>query len=111
MNAPLYIFNLFAKVISDVPAWAILKELDLESTMLEDDLWHHHLPLTQEAFSILRFCQFVRAARTGHEICSVEALPPDQMEFYKTTVVRLIHANQLPLSAADQFDHTFSIAV
>jgi hypothetical protein len=110
MNAPFYIFDLFARMITDVPAREVIHELDLESKMLEHDLWRRHLPLTQEAFSILRFCQFVRAAKTGREMCFVDALPPDHIEFYKTTVVRLIQANELPLSATNQFDHIFVMA-
>lgn len=110
MDASFHIFDLFVRIIADVPARVIVKELDLQCRMLENELWRHHQPLTQEAFSILRFGQFVRAAKTGRAVCSVEAIPPDHLEFYKTTVVRLIHANELPLAAADQFDHTFTVA-
>lgn len=110
MNASFHMFDLFVRIIADVPARAIIEELDLQCGMLENELWRYHQPLTQEAFSILRFGQFVRAAKTGRDICSVEEIPPDHLEFYKTTVVRLIHANELPLSAADQFDHTFTLA-
>lgn len=111
MDATFHIFDLFERIIGDLPAPAIIKELDLQCEMLEQVQWRHHLPLTQEAFSILRFGQFVRAAKAGVDMCSVEALPPGHLEFYKTTVVRLIHARELPLSATDQFDHTFTIAV
>jgi hypothetical protein len=111
MSKPFHIFDLFAKVITDVPAQWVINELDLESKMLEHELWRRHLPLTQEAFSILRFCKFVHAAKTGHDMCFVESLPPDHIEFYKTTVVRLIQANELPLSATDQFDHVFVLAI
>jgi hypothetical protein len=110
MHAPFHIFDLFTRMITDVPASGILNELDLESRMLENDLWRRHLPMTREAFSILRFCQFVHAVKTGQKMCSVQELPPDHIEFYKTTVVRLIHANELPFSAAEQFDHTFIMA-
>ncbi|HEV2329918.1 MAG TPA: hypothetical protein VGY56_14145 [Verrucomicrobiae bacterium] len=109
MNPPRHIFELFTRIIADVPARAIIRELDLECEMLEDDLRRHHRPLTRDSFSILRFGQFVRAAKIGREICSVTALPPDHLEFYKTTVVRLIQARELPLSATDQFDHTFAV--
>lgn len=98
-------------MIAEVPARAIINELDAERVMLEEDLWRRHLPSTHEAFSILRFAKFVRAAKTGQEMCSVEALPPDHIEFYKTTVVRLIQADELPIAAASQFDQTFTIAV
>jgi hypothetical protein len=110
MNAPFHIFDLFVRMITDVSAREVIDELDLERKMLEQDLWRRHLPLTQEAFSILRFCQFVHTAKTGGEMCSVEAVPPEHIEFYKTTVVRLIQANELPLSATDQFDHVFVMA-
>ena len=111
MSARFHIFDLFSRMISDAGAGAIVEELDLECRMLEDEQWRRHLPLTPEEFSILRFGQFIRAARTGREMCSVEAVPPDHIEFYKTTVLRLIQANELPIAAASQFDQTFTIAV
>jgi hypothetical protein len=110
MEMPIRIFDLFTRIIDDAPAGAVLKELELECEMLERDHWRQQKPLTQENFSILRFGRFVHAAKAGREICFVEALPPGHLTFYKHTVLRLIRANELPLSAADQFDHTFSIA-
>lgn len=111
MRAPFHIFDLFAGMLTDVPARKVMDELDLEGKMLEQNVWRCRLPLTREAFSILRFCKFVRAAKTGGDMCFVEAVSPDHLEFYKTTIVRLFQANELPLSATNQFDHVFVTAV
>jgi hypothetical protein len=110
MNTPFNIFELFTKWIADVPACAIMNALDLECRMLQGDLGSHHLPLMEDALSILRFGQFVRAVKAGGEICSM-ALPRDHLEFYKNTLVRLIQVNELPTSAANRFDQAFTIAV
>ncbi|HEV2318542.1 MAG TPA: hypothetical protein VGV18_02250 [Verrucomicrobiae bacterium] len=107
---PSHNFDLFAGIVSDLPAGAIINELDVECEMIEAGLWRSHRPLTQDAFSILRFGQFVHAAKTGHEMFSVKAIPRKHFEFYKTTIARLIHENDLPLSAADQFDRTFTVS-
>jgi hypothetical protein len=38
-------------------------------------------------------------------------LPPEHIEFYKETIVRLVQANELPPGAMGQFDFAFSPAV
>lgn len=110
MQAHCHIFPIFTNLLAETPARAVLRELEIQCRMLEDDLWHHHVPLSHEGFSILRFGQFIRAVKDGQRMCFVDEIPPDHIEFYKTTIARLIDANELPLSAADQFDHTFLIA-
>ena len=110
MDAASHIFGVFVTIIADLPARRVITELDLQCRMLEHDLWDGRRPLTQEAFSILRFGQFVRAAKMGRDTCAVEAVPRGHLAFYKTTLIRLIHANELPPSATEQFNHTFSVA-
>src|ERR1700691_1381187 len=101
------VFELFAKVIRGLPPQGILKALEIECLMLKNDLENHHLPLPEDAFSIFYFREFVRAIALGHILHPVKPLPPDHIEFYKETIVRLVKANELPQAALDQFDYAF----
>jgi hypothetical protein len=106
---PLHHFDLFARTITDLPVWAVVRALDLECKMLQDDFEHQRLTLSDDAFSILYFRQFVRMAKFDEPMSCVKPLPPDHVEFYKKTIVRLVHSNQLPPSAMEQFDHRFHL--
>jgi hypothetical protein len=101
------LFELFAKMVAGLPVRAILKVLDLECLMLEADAVNHRLAFPEDAHSILCFQQFVQTARTGRAMRYLKLLPPDQIEFFKETTVRLVLADELPPSALAQFDHAF----
>lgn len=105
----LQVFDLFAKMITGLPPRAVLKALDLECKMLEDDIQNHHLVLAEDAFSIICFRQFVRMAKQGEAMRCIKPLSPDHVEFYKQTIVRLVHADELPPAAMEQFDYTFPV--
>jgi hypothetical protein len=103
----LRVFELFAKMITDVPAQGVFKALDIECQMLKSDVEHNRLPLPEDAFSIFYFREFVHAAKLGRPLSSSKPLPPDHVEFFKKTIARLVQANELPQSAAEQFDCAF----
>jgi hypothetical protein len=102
-------FKLFTRTIASVPAKAVIKLLDLECHMLQSDFEHDRLAASEDANSVLFFWRFVQMAKCGEVMHGVRPLPPDHIEFYKETIVRLIHANELPSSAMEQFDHAFQI--
>jgi hypothetical protein len=104
----LHIFDLFARMLADLPPQCVLKALDLECRMLKDDVENNRLPLPEDAFSIFYFRTFVHAAKFGLAMNGRRLLPPDHLEFFKETIVRLVHANELPQAAMDQFDRTFA---
>lgn len=104
----LLVFDTFAKTIGALPGEAILKALDLESQTLEHDWENYRLYLPAEAYSIFCFRQFVRKAKVGKTARRCQPLPPAHLKFYRQTVARLVEANELPQSAVDQFDNTFS---
>jgi hypothetical protein len=108
---PIQIFESFAKMISGMPPETILMALEAESKMLRGDVASHRSPLTDDIFSILSFRQFVQMARTGPVTRCAKPLPPDHIEFYKETIVRLVQAKELPPAAMEQFDFAFSPAV
>ncbi len=105
------IFELFCEMITKLPAQAIPNALDLECKMLKDDVEHHRLDPSEDSLSIFSFRQFVRMAKLGHTMHCTKPLPPDHIEFYKKTIVRLIQSGELPQSAMEQFDYTFVSAV
>jgi hypothetical protein len=105
------VFGAFSKMISNLPVQAVLKALDLECEMIEDDLKHHRLALDEDTFSILCFSRFVQDVKAGKAMHRLKPLPPDHLEFYKETVVRLVNATELPPSVMGQFERAFSIIV
>jgi hypothetical protein len=103
----LQIFGSFTKMINGLPTRAVLMALDLECKMLKNDIEVHRLDFSEDAFSIMSFRQFVRLAKQDEAMQCLKPLPPDHLEFYKKTIVRLIQANELPSSAMKLFDKTF----
>lgn len=101
------IFELFAGVIARLPPEAVLKAIDLECNMLENDAKERRLPVPEDASSIFYFREFVRAVQLGQLMRKVTSLPPDHIEFLKETIVRLIQVNELPPGAMNQFDCVF----
>jgi hypothetical protein len=101
------VFDVFARTIAKLPAQCILKALDLECLMLKNDELLNRMPLPTDAFSILFFREFLHAMKCGQTLICGRPLPPDHIEFLKKTIVRLVHANELPSAAMDQFDCAF----
>jgi hypothetical protein len=102
-------FGTFSKMVSNLPAQAVLNAVELEGKMLEDDIEQHRFKMDGDAFSILSFRQFVQMAGTGNVVRCAKPLPPDHVEFYKETIVRLVQAGELPKAAMDQFDYAFKL--
>jgi hypothetical protein len=72
-----------------------------------DDLIHGRTLPEGEANSILSFCRFLKAVRSGTEISPV-SLPMTDTAFYRKTTERLVAAGRLPSDAREQFDLAFS---
>ena len=102
-----HLLSPFLRMIDEMPAEAIVAVAERESLMLTDDLAHGRMPLEGEAHSILSFCRFLEAARSGAKISSV-ALPLEDTGFYRKTTERLVQAGKLPSAAREQFDAIFS---
>lgn len=103
------IFRIFSKVIRNLPVPAILRALDAECRMLQDDIEHYRSSLTEDVLSIFSFKGFVEMAKRDNVMrCSLD-MPPDHVEFYKETVVRLVQAGELNPTAMDQFDYAFLV--
>ncbi len=107
-NMQLRVFELFAAMVTNVPAQCILKALDIECQMLKSDVEHNRLPLPEDAFSIFYFREFVHAAKVGRTLGCNKPLPPDHVEFFKKTINRLVQSDELPHSAVEQFENALA---
>jgi hypothetical protein len=101
-------FGAFSKMVSNLPPEAIIGAMDRECQTLEDDLEHDRLT-DDDAISILCFKQFIQMARRREVIRCAKRLPPDHLEFYRVTLVRLVQANELRASVMEQFERAFSL--
>jgi hypothetical protein len=104
------LFELFAKMVANLPVRAIPGVLELECQMLQADAQNHRMDFPEDAHSILCFQQFLQTAKLGHAMLFPKPFPPDHVEFFKETVVRLVQADELPPSALDQFEDAFGNA-
>src|ERR1700739_3920284 len=100
-------FDFFAEKITTMPAKAILNAVDLDCKLLEEDLSAYRSSFAEDEYSILCFRQFVRTVKSGAGIFPRRCLPPEHLELYKHTVVRLVHEHELPSTAMDHFNGAF----
>ena len=105
------IFGPFSKMVSNLPAQAVLRAIDLECKTLEDNVKFDRLIVNEEVMSIFCFRQFLRMVKTEDVIRCLKPLPADHLEFYKETIFRLVDATELPASAVEQFEEAFPIAL
>jgi hypothetical protein len=101
------LFESFAKMIDRVPDKEILKAIELEQGMLEDDFIYKSSLETPEVDSILSFCLFVNASMDGDSISPVE-LPSRHVEAYRKIVWRLVGAGEKPYGLKNEFDLTYN---
>lgn len=99
----------FAQKISKLPPQAIIRALDRQCVLLRKDLAESRDGLPDQAYSILYFKIFIRAASLGQISDLIIHLPADEIEFFQKTTIRLVQANALPVSALDQFEATFRV--
>lgn len=111
MGVSSMVFGAFSKMINDLPVQAVIAALELECKMLENDKENRRLDVhvQEDTFSILSFGQFVRMAKKGEVTRFDKPLPPDHLEFYRETIVRLVNAGELAPPAMEQFANTFRL--
>lgn len=102
-------FKTFAQKLSRLPAQAIIGALDRECNLLRRDLADSRDGLPDQAYAILYFKIFVRAAKLGDASDLIIQLPADEVEFFRKTTLRLVQAEALPVSALDHFQCTFKV--
>jgi len=93
-------------MIDNIPTKGVLRAVELECQMLQNDLaLKRTLPLG-DARSILAFYNFLKFAASGICIAS-GTLPIQHIGFYNKIVERMIEAGELPYGAKEQFSGTF----
>jgi hypothetical protein len=102
------VFKEFTEMVNGLAPETIINSLDLQCDTLEQDFQQRHAALDDDALSILCFRQFIRMARKGVVMACAKHLPPDHLDFYRKTIARLVHANELRASALEQFEEAFS---
>lgn len=103
-----HLLNSFSRMVESVPPGAIAAVVEREGQMLADDLAHGRTLPAGELRSILSFCHFLAAVRTGGRMQPVP-LPMTDTAFYRKTTERLIQAGKLPGHARERFDAVFSV--
>ena len=59
------LFTAFAKTIRNIPTQAVLRALDAECNLLQNDLEHYGRDLTEDGLSIICFGQYVRMVKAA----------------------------------------------
>ncbi len=103
-----HLFESFSKMIDRLPAKGVLSATEREHQMLENDLATNRPVSRKEAHSILSFCDFLAAIKSGLKMSPV-VLPPRDAAFYRRTTTRLVEAGELPNNAHELFDETFTL--
>ena len=104
------LFDSFADMIGTLSPAAVLRTLERERLLLQNDLACHRFSSLLEVSSILSFCWFVEAIRQRWAIFAVPAPPLTHIEFYRQTLRRLVAAGELPAEAGTRFDETFRVS-
>jgi hypothetical protein len=104
---PLDSFDDFTKMISEVPDSSIVKTFEWKCNKILNELSESQWGLTAEAYSLLYFRLFLRAAKHEQPLHGVVPVPPHHIEFYEDVIARLLKAKALPFSALERFHQTF----
>ena len=94
-------------MIEKLPAKGVISATEREYQMLENDLATNRPVPRQEVHSILSFCRFLAAIKSGLTV-SPTILSPVHTAFYRKTLERLVEAGELPPIAEEQFDEAFT---
>jgi hypothetical protein len=103
-----HLFDAFSKMLDGLPAKGVIPATEREHQMLENDLATNRSVPKKEAHSILSFCHFLTAVKSGLKVPPT-VLSPTDTAFYRKTMGRLIEAGELPGDAQEQFDETFTV--
>jgi len=103
------LFESFCKMLDSIPIKAVLRAVDAERKMVEDDLDKKRTDRDEYVTSVLGFCNFLMLAVCGI-YDTITALPPEHRAFYGKIVQRLVDAGELPPEITEHFDKIFSPA-
>ena len=101
------LFESFCEMLESIPIKAVLRAVDAERKMVEDDLDKKRTEPDEYVTSVLGFCNFLMLAMCGVR-SSITTLPPEHRAFYRKIVQRLVDAGELPFEIIVHFDKIFS---
>jgi hypothetical protein len=103
------LFDSFCEMLESIPIKAVLRAVDAERKMVEDDLDKKRTEPDEYVTSVLGFCNFLMLAVCG-VYDTITTLPPEHRAFYSKIVQRLVDAGELPPEITPHFDKIFSPA-
>jgi hypothetical protein len=104
------LFESFCDMLESIPVKAVLRAVDVERKMVEDDLRKKRTERDEYVTSVLSFCNFLMLAVCGN-YAAIPGLPADHRAFYSKIVQRLVDAGELPSEIKGHLDEIFSPAV
>ncbi len=97
------LFEVFSNTLDKLPIKGLRRAIELEMRMLEADISGQRVPDDPEVKSILAFCRFVNHVNTGGTLSNVK-LPVPHVAYYRSLILRLIQAGELPADVITKFD-------
>jgi hypothetical protein len=103
------LFESFCEMLDSIPIKAVLRAVDAERRMVEDDLVKKRTEIDEYVVSVLGFCNFITLAVSGI-YASIPILPFEHRAFYGVVVQRLVAAGELPSEIIGHFERIFANA-
>jgi hypothetical protein len=104
------LFESFCDMLESIPAKAVLRAVDAERKMVEDDLEKKRTERDEYVTSVLSFCNFLMLAVCG-TYAAIPGLPTEHRMFYSKIVQRLVDAGELPSEIKGHLDEIFLTVV
>ena len=102
------LFESFCGTLESIPSRGVLRAVEAERKMVEDDLEHKRTERDPYVISVLSFCNFLTLAVCG-VYTSMAALPVEHRMFYGKVVQRLVDAGELPSGSTQFFNSSFAL--
>jgi hypothetical protein len=100
------LFESFCEMLDSIPIKAVLRAVEAERKMVEDDLNKKRTEPDEYVSSVLGFCNFLMLAVCG-VYDSITSLPWEHHAFYSKIIRRLVDAGELPSEILVHFDKIF----
>ena len=98
------LFESFCEMLDSIPIKAVLRAVDAERKMVEDDLDKKRTERDENVTSVLGFCNFLMLAVCG-VYGSITSIPVEHHAFYGRIVRQLVEAGELPSEFIQYFDN------
>jgi hypothetical protein len=102
------LFASFRSMVDSIPPRAILRAVQAEQRMLENDLAQKRLSPTEECLSILSFCDLLESVSRGSPVCFPGGFPVEHCSFYRRVIQMLEDEGEVPAGSCAQFDAAVS---